>query len=85
MSPREQGIRKGHREWFYLGDFQLCLYFEPYYEKGEIRHGFTVDRNHISHRLIRVRFDTLEEADAAIQQVKDELAVSIAKQAFGLN
>ncbi len=88
MSPREAGIRSGHKEWFYLGDWQISLYWEAYAfpARGgaEIRHAFTVDRRHHSTMPKVVRYETLEEADAAIELVKNELAISIAKQAFGL-
>ena len=91
MSPREKGLRAGHKEFTYIGEFQLVLYWEAYATihdvagRHTIKHGFTVDRNHVSHRQVRVRYDTLEEADKAIATIKDELAISIAKQAFGLH
>ena len=91
MSPREAGIRSGHKEWFYLGDWQISLYWELYGGPADstgrsvIKSGFTVDRRHHSTMPKVVRYETLEEADAAIELIKNELAISIAKQAFGLH
>jgi hypothetical protein len=94
MNQRAQGIRAGHREWTYIGEAQLVLYWEPFAEpdliepgriRSVIKHAFTVDLNHISGRVQRKRFTTLEEADAYIEETKDRLAVEVAKKAFGLN
>ena len=90
MSPREEKIRAGAEEITHLGEFQFVLYFEPYFAQGPYgqniaKHAFTIDRNHISHRMIRERYDTLEEADEALNHARDELAVHIAKIAFGLH
>jgi hypothetical protein len=73
---REESLRKGGRE-VHAGIF--VLYWEPYADNDRFYNGFTID-----HVLSRWRFATLAEADAKLEKLKIEYAVTIARRAFGL-
>jgi hypothetical protein len=73
---REEALKKGSKE-NHAGLF--VLYWEVFYSNEVFKGGFTVD-----HGDIRWRFDTLAEADAKLEKLKIEHAVTIARRAFGL-
>jgi hypothetical protein len=77
---RERDLRAGKKE----EDGFITLYWEPYAEKGVIKHAFTVDIENYELGRVRYRYDTLAEADAKVAEMEVEIAVYWAKRAFKL-
>lgn len=95
ISEREHALFKGGREIEQFGPFEILLYWEPHFENvaGEphpvLKKSFTVEVDGggilTDPRYARQRFARLTDADAFIEDIKDDLLITIGRIAFRIN